>query len=154
VSETDDPAALARLVGREMYARDSTAQYLGIQLEDVGAGWARMQMKVRSEMANGHGICHGGFIFTLGDTTFAYACNSHNHNTVASGCSIDYLAPALVGDTLHAVAEERALSGRTGVYDIEISNQDGKRIAFFRGRSYRIKGMVVALAPRQGPGPD
>lgn len=139
-----DPLELAQAVGREMYARDNTAHFLGIQLDAIGPGWARMHLKVRSEMANGHGICHGGIIFTLGDTTFAYSCNSHNHNAVASGCAIDYVAPAHVGDTLYAVGEERAVAGRTGVYDIEITNQDGKRIAYFRGRSYRIKGTVVA----------
>ena len=138
-----DPQALAEAVGREMFKRDHTAQFLGMAIHDIRPGFARLTMKVRPEMANGHGICHGGMIFTLADTAFAYSCNSHNHNTVASGCSIDYVAPAKVGDTLTAVGVEQALSGRTGGYDIEVTNQDGKRIALFRGKSYRIQGLVV-----------
>jgi acyl-CoA thioesterase len=88
-------------------------------------------------------MCHGGFIFTLADSAFAYSCNSHNHNAVASGCTIEYLAPAHVGDVLTATAEERALAGRSGIYDIEVSNQAGKRIALFRGKSHRIQGELV-----------
>jgi acyl-CoA thioesterase len=106
-------------------------------------------------MSNSHNICHGGIIFTLADTAFAYACNSHNHNTVASGCAIDFVAPAHPGETLSAVAEERALSGRTGVYDVEVRAEDGRGIALMRGKSYRIKGEVVAtaLSPADDAGP-
>jgi acyl-CoA thioesterase len=145
MADTDDQT-LAEAVGRELYARDRNAQFLGIHLEAIAPGYARMRLKVRPEMANSHAICHGGIIFTLADTCFAYACNSYNLNTVASGCSIDYVAPAHVGDTLVAVGEERALSGRTGVYDIEVRNQDGKLVACFRGKSYRIKGEVIAAS--------
>jgi acyl-CoA thioesterase len=95
-------------------------------------------------MTNGHDTCHGGIIFTLADTAFAYACNSRNLNTVASGASIDFVAPAHAGDTLLAVAEERVLVGRTGVYDIEVRNQHGQAIAYFRGKSHRVKGEFVA----------
>jgi len=140
----DDPQALADTVGREMYARDRNAHFMGIQLGEVRPGYARMHLKVRPEMTNSHNICHGGVIFTLADTAFAYACNSYNHNTVASGCAIDFISPAHAGETLTATAEERALSGRTGVYDIEVRNEQGKAIALFRGKSYRIKGEVVA----------
>jgi len=94
-------------------------------------------------MVNGHAICHGGFIFTLADSAFAFACNSYNFNTVAQGCSIEYLAPARESDVLTAAAQERSLSGRTGVYDIEVTNQRGETIALFRGKSYRIKGHIV-----------
>jgi acyl-CoA thioesterase len=100
-------------------------------------------MTVRADMLNGHEICHGGFIFTLADSSFAYACNSYNLNTVASGCAIDFLAPAREGDVLVAVAQERSISGRTGVYDIEVKSEAGVKIALFRGKSYRIKGHVV-----------
>jgi acyl-CoA thioesterase len=142
--EQDEAQSLADTVGRAMYARDHNSHALGIQLEEIRPGYARMQLKVRREMTNGHDTCHGGIIFTLADTAFAYACNSRNLNTVASGASIDFVAPAHAGDTLLAVAEERVLAGRTGVYDIEVRNQHGEPIAYFRGKSYRVKGEFVA----------
>lgn len=138
-----DPQQLARAVADAMYPRDNAANALAIVIDDIGPGRARLRMTVRREMLNGHGLCHGGFIFALADTAFAYACNSHNHNTVASGCSIEYLAPAHEGDVLIATGEERVLNGRTGVYDIEVNTQDGRLIAVFRGKSHRIKGQVV-----------
>jgi acyl-CoA thioesterase len=97
-------------------------------------------MKVRQDMVNGHGICHGGFIFALADTNFAYACNSFNHYTVAAGVDINFIAPGHLGDTLTAVGNARHQGGRSGIYDIEVTNQEGKTIAIFRGRSTRIKG--------------
>lgn len=134
---------LAKAVGREMYRLDRTSQFLRIVLDEIRPGYARMSLTVTDDMVNGHGMCHGGFIFTLADSAFAYSCNSHNHNAVASGCTIEYLAPAQVGDVLTAIGEERALAGRSGIYDIEVCNQDGKRIALFRGKSHRIQGEVV-----------
>jgi len=134
---------LAEAVGREMYRLDRTSQFLRIALDEIRPGYARMTMKVTEDMVNGHDMCHGGFIFTLADSAFAYSCNSHNHNAVASGCTIEYLAPAQVGDVLTAIGEERALAGRSGIYDIEVRNQDGKRIALFRGKSHRIAGELV-----------
>jgi len=142
--DLNDPQALARAVGKTMFAVDAASQGLGMTIEDIGPGHARISMSVRGDMLNGHQICHGGFIFALADSTFAFACNSHNLNTVASGCTIDFLAPAYERDRLTAVAQEQSLAGRTGVYDIVVSNQDGRRIALFRGRSYRIKGQIVA----------
>jgi acyl-CoA thioesterase len=103
-----------------------------------------MAMVVRPDMVNGHQMCHGGYLFTLADSTFAYACNSYNQNTVASACHIDFLASAKVGDILEAECEERSLAGRTGVYDTTIRNRNGKIIALFRGKSYRIAGEVIA----------
>jgi acyl-CoA thioesterase len=135
--------ALAERVAQTMFARDRASQTLGIEITRVGPGHAELAMGVRANMLNGHAICHGGFIFTLADSAFAFACNSYNLTTVASGCAIDFVAPAREGDVLTAVARERSVSGRTGVYDIEVTNQRGERIAFFRGRSYRIKGHVV-----------
>lgn len=138
-----DPQALAEATVQAMYPRDNASQALGMKILDIGPGRARMSMLVRSDMLNGHATCHGGFIFALADSTFAFACNSRNLSTVASGCSIDYVAPAVRNDVLTAEAQERTLAGRTGVYDITVSNQDGKIIALFRGKSYRIRGEVI-----------
>ncbi|WP_353146665.1 hydroxyphenylacetyl-CoA thioesterase PaaI [Pollutimonas bauzanensis] len=139
----DDPQELAELSARVMYEGDAASQAIGARLVSVAPGQASMAMTVRADMLNGHKTCHGGFIFALADSTFAFACNSRNMVTVASGCSIDYLAPGFEGDVLTAHAAEYSLAGRTGVYDVQVTNQDGKRIAIFRGRSYRIKGQVV-----------
>jgi acyl-CoA thioesterase len=135
--------ALAEEVARSMYERDTASQALGVRILRVAPGHAELTMTVRADMLNGHEICHGGFIFTLADSSFAYACNSYNLNTVASGCAIDFLAPARKGDVLVAVAQERSISGRTGVYDIEVKSEAGVKIALFRGKSYRIKGHVL-----------
>ena len=143
-----DPAAageaLADAVARAMYPRDRASQLLGIRLLAVQPGYARLTMTVRPDMVNGHHLCHGGLIFTLADSAFAYACNSTNQNTVASACHIDFLAPAHEGDILEAEAIEQSLSGRTGVYDVTVRNRSGHNIALFRGKSYRIKGEVIA----------
>ena len=135
--------ALAQRVAAGMYSRDRASQAMGMQIAAIGPGYAELTMAVRADMLNGHAICHGGFIFTLADSAFAYACNSYNLMTVASGCAIDFVAPAREGDVLAAMARERSVSGRTGVYDIEVTNQRGETVAYFRGKSYRIKGHVV-----------
>lgn len=137
---------LAEAVGRAMFSRDSASQGLGMTLEKIAPGQARMTMEIREDMVNGHQICHGGMIFTLADSAFAFACNSYNQNTVALKCSIDFLAPAYLGDTLTAQAVECALSGRTGLYDVSVRNQDGRLIALLRGNAYRIKGAVIEQA--------
>jgi acyl-CoA thioesterase len=129
-----------------MYARDNATQGLGIKLVDVGPGSARMQMRVRPDMLNGHATCHGGFIFTLADSTFAFACNSYNLQTVAAGCTIEFLAPAHEGEVLEAKATEQARSGKTGVYDVVVTNADGKKIALMRGKSHQISGSVIQSA--------
>jgi acyl-CoA thioesterase len=134
---------LAERVAAAMFASDRASQALGMSIESVAPGRAELTMMVRDDMLNGHSICHGGFIFLLADSTFAFACNSYNRNTVAQGCSIEYLAPAHGGDVLRATGVERSRSGRTGVYDIDVRNQDGKTVALFRGKSYRIDGHVV-----------
>lgn len=141
-----DPQALAEAVGAAMYAGDAASQALGMKVVEIAPGYARLTMTVRGDMLNGHKTCHGGFIFALADSAFAFACNSRNVSTVASGCVIDYLAPGYEGDELTAVAQERSLAGRTGVYDITVTNQDGRNVAVFRGRSYRIKGQIVGDA--------
>ena len=113
-------------------------------IEQVQPGSARLTMAVRQDMVNGHGICHGGMLFALADTAFAYACNSYNRNTVASACHIDFLAPGKLGDTLVAEAVERSQSGRTGVYDVTVRTSAGQTLALFRGKSYRIQGEVTS----------
>jgi acyl-CoA thioesterase len=150
----DEAQALAERVAAAMWARDVASQALGMRLVRVAPGRATLAMPVRPDMLNGHAICHGGFIFTLCDSAFAYACNSYNVNTVASGCAIEFVAPAREGDVLTAVAHERSASGRTGVFDIEVANQRAETVALFRGRSYRIKGHVVDVATSVVPAPD
>ena len=129
-----------------MYQRDPTSQALGMLLAEIRPGYARMTMTVRADMLNGHQSCHGGYIFMLADSAFAFACNSHNHNTVGAGCSIDYLAPGREGDLLTAEASEQALAGKTGVYDVKVSNGEGRTVALFRGKSHRVAGMVTDAA--------
>ena len=134
---------LAESVAASMYARDTASKALGMRVVRIEPGFAELTMTVRPDMLNGHAICHGGFIFTLADSAFAYACNSYNLNTVASGCAIDFIAPAREGDVLTARARERQLAGRTGVYDVEVANERNEVVALFRGKSYRIKGHLV-----------
>lgn len=141
----DTAQALAEATAQAMFRRDAATQSLGMQIIKMGPGTARLNMRVRQEMLNGHQTCHGGFIFALADSAFAFACNSHNRNTLASGCSIDYLAPGRVDDLLTADAVEQSRAGRTGVYDVAVTNQEGVRIALFRGRSYQISGQVLAV---------
>ena len=149
----DDPGAhaahrLAERVRERMFANDHAARGLGMQVGSIGPGTAEISMTVRQDMINGHDICHGGLVATLADTAFAYACNSYNELTVASGFSIDLVAPARLGDQLIARCREISKAGRTGVYDVEISNQRGERVGVFRGRSYTLKGKPVV--PAQG----
>ena len=133
------PQHIAEAVGKGMYAKDQAAQDLGIQLMSIKPGEATMQMTVHAKMLNAFEICHGGYITLLADTAFAYACNSYNDVTVASSLGIEFITAVQKGDVLTAVAKEISLAGRTGLYDIDVSNQDGKRVAVMRGRSYRLK---------------
>lgn len=136
---------LARAVAETMYRADTCSRALGFELIEVRAGYARMRAVVRSDFLNGHNICHGGLIFTLADSTFAFACNSYNVNTVASGCSIEFLRPVHGGDLLTAEAVEQTLNGRTGIYDIRVTNRAGETVAMFRGKSAQIRGSVIAV---------
>ena len=146
-SSTLDPQAIAEHVRSGMLANDRATQGLGIAITAIGPGQATLEMSVRDYMLNGFDTCHGGFITALADSAFAFACNSRNDMTVASGLSIDFLAPAREGDRLTAEAAEVSLAGRTGVYDVNVRNQRGEAIAVFRGRSYCIKGRpTVPLA--------
>ncbi|HYM47871.1 MAG TPA: hydroxyphenylacetyl-CoA thioesterase PaaI [Burkholderiaceae bacterium] len=135
--------AIAEAVRDRMFAEDAASRGLGMQVEAVGPGFSKVSMSVRSDMLNGHKTCHGGFVTTLADSAFAFACNSHNEVTVASGIVVDFLAPAHEGDRLVAECHEVALAGRTGVYDIKVTNQHGKTVVVMRGRSHTMKGKVV-----------
>ena len=139
-----DPQHVADRVREGMLANDRATQGLGIRIDSLTPGAAILVMSVRPDMLNGFDICHGGFITALADSAFAFSCNSRNAMTVASGLSIDFLAPAREGDVLTATGRERALSGRSGIYDIDVANQHGATIAVFRGKSARIKGHVIA----------
>lgn len=135
---------LAQACAQAMYARDQATQGLGIRLLEAGPGQACLRMPVRADMIQGHGTCHGGFLFALADSAFAFACNSHDQATVALGCSIDYLAPALRDDVLTARASEVSRKGRTGLYHVRIENQRGELVAMFHGKSYKVRGTVLA----------
>ncbi|MDE2427291.1 MAG: hydroxyphenylacetyl-CoA thioesterase PaaI [Burkholderiales bacterium] len=139
----NDPQKLAAACAEAMYANDAATRGLGMEIVAVAPGEATLRMRVRKDMLNGHQTCHGGFLFALADSAFAFACNSRNHATVAAGCSIEYLAPGREGDLITAIAREQVLSGRTGIYDVELRNQDGHQIAMFRGKSHKIKGEII-----------
>jgi acyl-CoA thioesterase len=142
--------SVAAAVGAGMYARDRAAQVLGIALDAIEPGGAVCRMTVAEDMVQGHGTCHGGIVFTLADTAFAYACNAYNRVTVALNAEIAFLAPAHTGEVLTATAHERSRSGRTGVYDVEVRNSAGTLVALFRGTSYETRGEVVPPAPVDG----
>jgi acyl-CoA thioesterase len=142
MAETADD--LARQVGEAMFAADrASRETMQMELLECRAGGAAMRMTVRDFHLNGHDICHGGFIFTLADSTFAFCCNSHNRSAVAAGCSIEFLKPARQGDVLTCVGQEQTLQGRHGIYDMKVTNQHGEVVAMFRGKSAQIRGQVV-----------
>lgn len=137
------PQERAQRVGESMFAADVAArETMGIEVLSVAPGRAVLRMAVRLLHLNGHQICHGGFIFTLADTTFAYACNSYNRNAVAAGASIEFLRPGQLGDVLTCEGVEQTLSGRHGIYDMKVSNQKGEVVALFRGKSAVIPGQI------------
>jgi len=123
-----------------MWKDDHASQAFGMTIESVGPGVAAISMVVRKDHLNGHGSCHGGAIFTLADSAFAFACNSHNTMTVAQHCSVTFLAPGREGDRLTATAREVRLAGRSGVYDVTVTRDDGVAIAEFRGLSRTVSG--------------
>ena len=135
MSETE-AQRLAETCAQRMYAGDRASRALGMTIERIAPGEAALTMAVRADMVNGHDICHGGFIFTLADSAFAFACNTHGLVTVAQAAKIDFVRPAHNGDVLRAVAHEVHRGGRTGVYDVEVRRADGKLIACFRGNSH------------------
>ncbi|MEP3429337.1 MAG: hydroxyphenylacetyl-CoA thioesterase PaaI [Roseibium sp.] len=137
------PYEIAEACAKQMWAKDTASQDLGMKLDQVEPGIAKISMTVSKAMTNGHGTCHGGYIFTLADSAFAFACNTYNQITVAQQCSITYLAPAHLGDHLIASAKEISRQGRSGLYDVTITNQNGDRIAEFRGNSRTTKGTIL-----------
>ena len=148
---SDSLQLLAEQAAAKMFEDDRASQSLGMRIAAIRPGYAKLAMTVRPDMTNGHASCHGGFIFTLADSAFAFACNSHNLRTVAAGCLIDFLAPAHEGDELTAEATEQALAGRSGVYDVLVTNQQGALIALFRGRSRQVGGEIVGSNHAPGP---
>jgi acyl-CoA thioesterase len=140
---TSEAQSLAERAVAALFERDRASQSLGLRIVEVRPGRVRVAMAVRADMVNGHGLCHGGLVFTLADSAFAFACNSYDESTVAAAASIDYLAAARAGDELTAEAVELWRTRRNGLYEITVTNQRGERIALFRGRSYRIDGRVT-----------
>jgi acyl-CoA thioesterase len=139
-----DAVEVAARVGEAMFANDRASKdTMGMELVSCTPGRAVMRMRVDERHLNGHAICHGGFIFTLADSTFAFACNSHNKVAVAAGCSIEFLKPGRVGDVLTCEGVEQVLQGRHGIYDMKVTNQDGDVVAMFRGKSAVIPGSVL-----------
>jgi acyl-CoA thioesterase len=138
-----DDYEIAKKGGEKMYETDAALGVLGISVEVTDPGRAEATFEVRPDMLNGHGVCHGGYLFTLADTAFAYACNTYNRVTVASGASIDFLRPAKLGDTIVATATETHRGGRIGFYDVLLKNQDGQDIADFRGRSHSTNKVLL-----------
>jgi len=145
-SNSSTPQQTADRVRVGMLANDRASKALGMAIIEVSPGGATLTMTVRDDMLNGHDICHGGLIATLADSTFAFACNSYDELTVASGFAIDLIAPGRAGDVLTARCHEISKAGRTGVYDTEVTNQRGERVAVFRGRSYTMKGKPAVPA--------
>ena len=144
VNSSDESLALAQGVAQKLFAAcRASREFMQMELLSCAPGRASMRMTVRGEQLNGHQICHGGFIFTLADSTFAFACNSHNKNAVASGASIEFLKPAHESDVLTCEAQEQTLQGRHAIYDMKVTNQRGEVIAMFRGKSAQIPGSVL-----------
>lgn len=143
-----EPRELAARVAAAMWEHDTASRdTMGMQLVACEPGRAVIRMEVKEPHLNGHRICHGGFIFTLADSTFAFACNSHNKVTVAAGCSIEFLRPGQLGDVLTCEGVEQTLAGRHGIYDMRVTNQRGEVVAMFRGKSASIQGTVIAEEP-------
>ncbi len=140
----NDPNQLAKACADAMWANDQASQGLGMVIDEIREGYAVLSMRVREDMLNGQKITHGGFVFTLADSAFAFACNTYNQFAVAQHCSVTFIAPTFLDDRLKATATERNRSGRSGIYDVTVTNQNGDVIAEFRGTSRTVKGQHVA----------
>ncbi len=127
-------------IAEAIWPGDAASRWLGMQIEEVRAGYARLSMRVTGNMVNGQNVCHGGLIFALADSSFGYACNSHNQRALAAGASIEFLAPALLDELLVSECSESAKAGRRGIYDARVTNPKGETIALFRGESATVKG--------------
>lgn len=137
------PQALAEACAAAMWRDDTACQDLGLSLDRIAPGAARLTMTVTRAMTNGHGIAHGGYIFTLADSAFAYACNTYDRVTVAQHCAITYLIPGHVGDLLTATAREISRRGRSGLYDVTVANQNGDTVAEFRGHARTLSDRLL-----------
>jgi acyl-CoA thioesterase len=143
---TRDAPEMAQACADAMWADDKASRAMGMRIEKVGPGFALLSMSVGVDMVNGHGLCHGGYIFSLADSALAFACNSHNQRHVAQHCQIAYLAPARLGMRLLAEARERFRGERSGIYDVTVRTEAGETIAEFRGHSRSIPGALVSEA--------
>ena len=146
-ASTLSPLELAQESARIMWAEDTATRHVGMELLDIAPGRARLCFTVRDEFTNGHGMCHGGYIFMLADSAFAFACNSHNQRAVAASAAIDFVAAAQRGDVLTADCAEQSRGGRSGLYDTRVTDQNGRLIALFRGRSATIRGRFIEETP-------
>lgn len=146
ISAQENPDETAQRVADWIYENDPATRALGMRVEQVAHGYARLRMIVRADMLNGHQTCHGGMIFTLADSAFAFACNSANALTVAQSCDINFVNPAREGDDLIATCEEQFHRGRSGIYDTVVTTSDGTPVAFFRGKSRTVGGALVTDA--------
>jgi acyl-CoA thioesterase len=142
--QTINPEDLARRVGSVMISQDRVGNRLGMDLDEIRPGYARMAMKVTDDMINGHDICHGGFTFALADAACAYACNSHNQNALSQALNIVFLTPAVLGETLIAEARESARAGRTSTYDIKVVTQNNRVVAVAQAQCRAVKGQMLA----------
>ncbi len=138
------PGELAEACARAMWAQDRASQALGMEIVSVGPGEATLAMTVRPDMTNGHGTCHGGLLFTLADSAFAFACNAYDQRHVAQHCSVTFLKPGRAGQRLTAQAVERAREGRSGIYDVTVRDEAGAVLAEFRGHSRSVPGTLLA----------
>jgi acyl-CoA thioesterase len=142
-----DPVETARRCADAMYAADTASRQLGISISDIGPGYAVATLTITEAMVNGHGICHGGYVFALADTAFAFACNTYDERTVAAGADISYLEPVRAGSDLLATATERARRGRSGLYDVSVRTRTGVTVAEFRGRSRSLGEPLLSPNP-------
>lgn len=142
--QANDAQVIAEACSEVLWRNDPASKKLGMAIEKIAPGYAELSMTIANDMVNGHGICHGGFMFTLADSTFAFACNTYDQNCVAQHCTISYLAPAFTGDKLYATGREVSKHGRNGIYDITIVNQKDEKIVEFRGFSRTIAGTLIS----------
>ncbi|WP_282181695.1 hydroxyphenylacetyl-CoA thioesterase PaaI [Aliiroseovarius marinus] len=134
------PQEIAEKSADAMWADDPASQELGMRIDAIAPGRAVMSMEIRKDMVNGHGICHGGFSFTLADSAFAFACNSYNNRVVGQHCQVTYLSPGKLGERLTATATEVSRAGRSGIYDVTVTGEDGRNVVIFRGHSRQVSG--------------
>lgn len=143
MTDRENADRIARACAEAMFADDTASRALGITIDAIAAGRARLSMTVTDQMTNGHDICHGGYIFTLADSAMAFASNSYDQRAVAHHCAVTFITSVNLGDTLTAVAVERSREGRNGIYDVSVTRGDGEVVAEFRGHTRTIKGRLL-----------